>query len=269
MPKTKPSSESKNPVLFAFLIGSFLGIFIALTFSIFLVIQYKSQNYLKVAKGIPKLTVDDRQAITDQNLTEYFVSDIQPNYPQFTQMIGSKKIIEARSLNVGFEGPTIWVVQVENTETDDFYLVYKDLQKKLDRVMSVSGYDVKCTLDDLKLIKGTDYGRTLKDEQGYLVFAGSDCRTYGGGEFVAVYEISTGNKVSFSADFDIPYTQGKPGVNNAGNAQGVLRGVYGTEKPVVVVDYGNQDAAPDELESVDLTAIFDLPTGKLKQLIRY
>ncbi|MBD3250504.1 MAG: hypothetical protein GF381_02975 [Candidatus Pacebacteria bacterium] len=201
----------------------------------------------------------------------YFVEDILPKYPDLESEIRNHEITKVFSFISKDNSRSIWLIETKNQSSLNHYLINSKLVKKLDHsISSSSSDDARCNLVDVETIGDEqNLQRELQEPQGYLVLSSINCSAYGGGDFVSIYSLASGKKIKMVGNnFKISGSSWH-GISDTGNALGRLRGIYGIDKPMVVVDYGSFESAANELEEVILTAYFDLQTGKLIDIRRY
>lgn len=211
-------------------------------------------------------------------MLEFFISDWFPEYTLFQREVSTQDIQRVFPLslnNPGNDQDRGWMVEVKTQSgIVSHYLLTPTIEKKLINSMSCISNDENpaIRLERVQTIEaGADYIiSNLLDKDGYIVLSGSSNECYGGRStgFVSIYAIGTGEKIKLQGSFTFPGRQEK-GISSTGNALGLLRGVFGTTRPTVVVDYGRFDATYTDLEYILATAYFDLQTGALNQLVSF
>ena len=214
-----------------------------------------------------------------RNSLNYFISKIYPKFPYFQKSVDSKNISRVFQFQIKEEyntrGMGGFLVEVEKiidlNKSYLFYLVTSKIQKEL--INPMSGYADKsgkdCLLKDYQLSGGDDgLVRNLNDKNGYIILSGT-CGGYGGGRFVSVYKISTGEKIPLKGNINLTGFS-MNGVTETGNALGGVRGIFGVNNPLLVVEFGSDDESaatpPERLSNI---GFFDLQTGHLKQLVHF
>ncbi len=196
--------------------------------------------------------------------TNYFVENILPQYPQL-ENISTNSILNIYTFGLkGLEGQSSgWLIETDHNNDRSYYLVSSLVQKKLTDVMvPYSGENSVCTITQV-VTTGNESGlvRALLDKNGYIVISGENCKTYGGGNSISTYSLSTGEKIKITGNFNVTGTTWN-GTTSSGTATGKLIGIYGINNPQLVVSYGD-DSWKGTVEEVRQIAFFDLQTGKL------
>jgi len=213
------------------------------------------------------------------NNKSYFLSNIYTKFPNFQTQVREGTIKRVFQFPISIENDKKamggYLVEAENNINThgsfSFYLVTSKVQKEL--VNSMSSYADKdgigCFLTDYKIV-GNESGlnRSLADKVGYMILSGK-CETYGGGRFVSIYKLSTGEKIILKGNIDIGGTMYK-GMSETGNALGGVRGVFGVNNPTLVIEFGSDDAsAATSLERLSSIGFFDIQAGNLMQVANF
>ncbi len=200
------------------------------------------------------------EEVIKQKEINFFVNEVLPNYPNLIDT-AKEQILDVFVFST--QNKTSGrLVEAGNPENKSYYLISDQVQTRLRDVMiSNLGENTVCSNSKFMTF-GNDAGlvRNLKDDNGYIIIAGEHCQTYSGENSIAVYSLSTGNKINLTGRFTVPGTRWS-GTTNNGTATGMLVGVYGDFDPILVVSYGSQSGAMDS--DINLLAFFDLQTGKL------
>ncbi len=221
------------------------------------------------------VTPTDMLVLETQRSMEYFISDIYPLFPEISSQVSSEnitRVVPFTLKNDQLEDSRAWLLEVKAEQgINDYYVLSSLTQTKLDSPATGAGGDIaECSLEDVVFVGNErGLGRKLKETEGYIILGSQHCLTYGSGDSVSVFSINTGKKIPFKGTFKIPNTSNYQGVTALGNAQGRLRGVFGVNNPVVVVEYGNFGSAANSVEELSLVAYFDLQSGALQQVIRF
>lgn len=194
----------------------------------------------------------------------YFVENILPQYPHL-KSVSTDLILNIYTYTLkGLEDQSSgWLVETADNGSRSYYLVSSLVQKKLEDVMvPYVGESAVCTLTQV-VTTGNEkrLNRNLSDKNGYIVIAGENCETYGGGNSVSIFSLSTGEKIKLTGNFNVRGTTWK-GTTFSGTATGKLIGIFGVNNPQIVVSYGD-DSWEGSVEEVRQIAFFDLQTGKL------
>lgn len=220
----------------------------------------------------PYISEEDRKI---SNRREAFVMDdleFDNNnmafYPEFKRKFSKEKIKDAFSIDLKGKQTAGWIIEVETKPNyNSLYLLTGDMEKELTHAMSSNSIDDNdnCDLKNVQTIGTASLGPvfSLSDKQGYIILSG-DCGGYGGGEFVSAYGLTSGEKVKFSGSIPM-YTAVRQGVTPNGNALGRLRGIFGINNPVAVIEFGSFESAGSKWEGVREVGFFDLQNGRLKQ----
>lgn len=220
----------------------------------------------------PQMSAEKIKEEENKRQVKALLSDLV-RFPKFASEVKPEAVKKALPLTLGI-GIGGWIVEVEESaQVTSYYLLTPNLVKKLiDPKSCVSEDDnPPIELEKAETVGVESHlGRSLQEKLGYLVLSGAKNNCYGGANsgFVSVYKLRTGEKIKLQSNFTRPGTIWK-GVSKTGNALGILKGIYGINKPTIVVEYGLYKNAASGLEEVDTTAYFDLQTGQLKQLIRF
>jgi hypothetical protein len=272
------------PIVIIFLIALGIGFFVYSNRSKINIIP--SQKGLTEESQEPQAPLSPEE-YQQKNILESFLDD-DPNwannnighYPDFKNKVQKDQIrkaynIKLRSnlnpeLDENFSGiGSGWVIEIEKEENlFTYYLLTKNLQQELTNVMSGNADDkgTYCKVEKIQQVGNeASLGRILTDKNGYLVLTGG-CLGYGGGNFVSIFKITTGEKIAMKGNFTQKGSNYE-GVSPSGSALGKLRGVYGINNPTIIVEYGY--SAVDPIEEVNQLAFFDLQTGQLNQLIKF
>ncbi len=222
-------------------------------------VQLQTQSLNKKEESI-KFT--EKDLIREKEIN-YFVENILPQYPQL-ENISTNSIINIYTFGLkGLENQSSgWLIETDNNNLS-YYLISNLVQKKLmDVMVPYVGENAVCTITQV-ITAGNErnLSRDLLDKDGYIIIAGEDCETYGGGNSVSVYSLSTGEKIKITGNFNVAGTTWN-GTTSSGTATGKLIGVYGVNNPQIVVSYGD-DSWKGTVEEVRQIAFFDLQTGKL------
>jgi len=288
------SSTYKTKFIISFLVGIIVifGILLFLSFKQFqeastrLKSEIKTNNNLKnqitelrgYQSGLP--SIKPTPSVLDySNNKSYFLSKIYTKFPNFqAQMPEStiKRVFQFPiSLEIDKKAMGGYLVEAENNvntqSSFSFHLITSDVQKELVNPMSsyADKNGIGCFLTDYKIV-GNESGlnRSLSDKVGYIVLSGK-CETYGGGRFVSIYKLSTGEKILLQGNINIGGTMYE-GISETGNALGGVRGVFGVNNPTVVIEFGNDDAsAATSLERLSSIGFFDIQTGNLIQVANF
>ena len=230
----------------------------------------------------PQPSKSSRGILSDE-WREYFISDILPKYPEFQKTINSKDIKRVSPLSLKGDNPEAppyknWLVEIKTSiskygDNYNYYLVTPEIQKQLiDPLSSMNeGSVTNCMVEHI-YTPGSErnLGRDLLDKKGYLVLSGV-CDPRFSGNSVSVYKLSDAEKVKLEDTGSLikSYPTYFPTKDKKGNTLGRVRGVYGVNKPILVVDYGYFKDAINKIEEVQDTAYFDLQTGQLKQVVKF
>lgn len=208
----------------------------------------------------------------------HFLSKIYPKFSDFQIQVSKDAIKRAFQFPIPLRNDKKamggYLVEVEkNIATHGgflFYLVTSEVQKELVNPMS-SNADTSgpgCFLTSYKIVKnesGLDEG--LMDKVGYIILSGK-CETYGGGRFISIYRLSTGEKITLKGNINIGGTVNK-GISGTGNALGEMRGIIGNNNPTLVIEFGNGEGEPRSLGRSSSIGFFDIKTGNLTQIANY
>lgn len=211
----------------------------------------------------PTLSPEGIKEAERKQTIEAFLSDLV-RFPKNQVEIKPETVKQVFPLVLG-NRPSGWLVEIEEVEKESsaisYYLFTPVLVKELKE-------PIICEADGAYTVGAEpNLGRSLQNKSGYLILYGTkNCGP--GADRIAVYSLQAGEKIKLQGDFKIP---GMPinGVTKNGNALGNLRGVFGINKPTVVIEYGSFENAANKIEEVSTVAYFDLQTGKLKQLIKF
>lgn len=208
--------------------------------------------------NLPVLSMEDREK-------NYFREEIFPKYPNLTSEIDPTKIMRVYPIALKYisDGGTGYVVQVDNdVNSYSFYLITPLVQKKLEHPMTgYHGEDARCTVLQVLPVERAEYlaRPPYAKNTSYFLISGNQCNTYGGGEFTSMYELKTGEKIKFSRP-PIASKLYVPEVNDVGNINGTLDGVYGNPMTIAVQTHYN---------GYDISFLFfDFLTGRFKQAVR-
>lgn len=190
------------------------------------------------------------------SLFRSFLNDSYPLYSTLQQEVTKDQIIDVFPLSLP-PAETGWIVEAHGetrsgTPHERYFLVTPTLEKELTKVTSTP-YDSDDGLCKLDTVKQVSVGT-----QQYLVLVSTQCNGYGaaGHGSVSIYKLKDGEKIKFHGST-------LSGISEAGNAVGILQGIYGAKHPVVVVNHIGLSSG------VAYTAYYDLQTGKLNQLIKF
>ena len=213
------------------------------------------------------------------NNRSYFLSKIYSKSPNFQTLIQEDAIKRVFQFPISLENDKKtmggYLVEAENNvnthSSFSFYLVTSEVQKELVNPMSsyADKNGIGCFLTDYKIVGNeSSLNRSLSDKVGYIILSGK-CETYGGGRFVSIYKLSTGEKIILKGNIDIGGTMYK-GMSETGNALGGVRGVFGVNNLTVVIEFGNDDAsAATSLERLSSIGFFNIQTGNLLQVVNF
>ncbi|MBI3981016.1 hypothetical protein HY345_03370 [Candidatus Microgenomates bacterium] len=231
----------------------------------------------------PRLSEKEREIEkrTESFLTEDINLDNNnlAHFPEFKEKFPKEKIKDAFNIKLKEATNTSkyipqsgWIIEVETmSEYNSVFLLSKTQQIELINAMSSNSKDANdfCDLRNVQTVGTQFYGPVLnlQDKNGYVILY-SECRGYGGGESVSVYGLTDGKKIKLTGDF-LQRRNQLPAVTKSGNAMGRLRGIYGIEKPTMIVEVGGFESAGSDLEYLSSIAFFDMQTGSLKQLIPF
>ncbi len=207
---------------------------------------------------------ENEELIEKTRQIDYFVQNTLYQYP-ILQEISTNSIVNIYSFDVKvreeLENLSYWrLVETYDNGNQSFYLVSKQIQKKLVDVMVPNdGENSPCTTTKV-ITTGNEGGlnRELNDKYGYIIIAGEECHTRGGSDSISVYALSTGEKINITGNFNVA---GSNITTSSGTATGKLMGVYGINNPQIVVSYGV--GSKGTVQEIDHIAFFDLQTGKL------
>lgn len=262
------------PIIFLIVILFFAGFSVGLYFK-----DNKSQNPpIQQQTSINSQESKDSVTSETKRMLNYFLRDNLSEFPKFQAQVSPdriKRIFPVSLKKVSEKGNQGWLVEVEKEKSrypNSYYLLTPVLEQELKDVMSTvsEDTDATCILDKVQEVGNEGgLGRDLQEKGGYIILSGSKCFGYGAVNFgfVSIYSIATGEKIKIQGDFSVPGTVWK-GVSPSGNALGILRGVYGINNPVLIIEYGQFESAVNKVEQVSIVAYFDLQSGKLKQLVK-
>lgn len=175
----------------------------------------------------------------------YFLSDWIDHYPKFKALLGTGKVTNAflfgykKTLGHG------WIIETNTNEKRRVFLLTPDLEKELTGPMSSNVEDDGsswCTLNDVKVVGNENgLGRDLNDKNGYVVLNGT-CNGYGGGNFVSIFKVTSGDKIRLQGSFGL-FGTAYNAMSASGNALGRVRGIYGVTNPVLIVEFGSFESA--------------------------
>lgn len=285
------SDKMKPIILFLTGVSMVLGILLLIIFSQFQKTSIRLKSEIKTNINLKDQIADLRgyqsgspspsptPSLLDYSDNKpYFLSKIYSKFPDF-QMQASKDTIKRafqfpiplRNDKKAMGGYLVEVEKKIDTHRSlSFYLITSEVQKELINPMS-SNADKSgpgCFLTSYKIVNnesGAD--GNLLDRVGYIILLGK-CETYGGGRFISIYRLSSGEKVMLKGNIDIGGTVYK-GISGTGNALGEMRGVIGYSNPTLVVEFGNGDGAPTSLGRSSSIGFFDIKTGNLKQIVNF
>lgn len=231
----------------------------------------KWQNPSVQPTPITSPSKDKIRSEADRQL-EYFLRDNLSQFPKFQASVSSNLIKRVFPLSIKDAKLTQgWLIEVKKEDKNytspelfTYYLLTPNLEKELeDAVEDNEGRS--CILNkvqEVDKVQRIPYKDVFNYEEksGYLILSGSQCFGYDPQlGFVSVYDLPTGAKIKMQGDF--PISKGfsilKKGVSSKGNAVGVLKGIYGSLNPALMVEYNGD------------VAYFDLSSGNLRQLIRF
>ncbi len=199
---------------------------------------------------------------------DYFITEVLPTYPVMAEQISNETVTNVFVFGLDINELPGRLIETKGQMGNSYYLVSDTVQTKLEGVtIDFEGSVINCTVSQVLTVGNEKtLGRKLADSSGYLIIESEQCDTFGGGESVAVFALSTGQKIRLNGNitFDnIATSPKKQALNSAGLALGKLKGVYGYSNPIVAVGYGSHEGY-GALDGVGAGAIafFDLQTGR-------
>jgi hypothetical protein len=242
--KSNTSSSSTEPIIFSLLVICL--VLILGSSHLYIANKKLSKDIKNYQSNESQQTNDDTEYLTQDDFTEYFVSNILSRYPKFNQEITHTQITKTISFLLK-DKTSAWIVEVKNDENKLSHYLFSDtVQKKLaNSMVSQSGETGTCELSDILSIGS------------YLVLPSTNCIAYGSGNTIAVYSLDTGDQIKLTGQNFTKSGTTWGALSDKGNTFGDLIGIYGLTQPKLMVKYGNQDTP------AVIFAYFDLKTGKL------